>query len=74
MKSEWRSVLVPVFITASGMALIALLYPSKKRAPSFGIYISAQAISLVLVAYPLRNAPLGLRVDPSSKIALVAGS
>src|SRR5438270_76523 len=59
-KSEWRSVLAG-FITASGLALIALLCPSKKRAPSFGIYISAQADWLVLLAHPLKNAPLGLR-------------
>jgi hypothetical protein len=53
---------------------MALLIASKKRAPSFGIYISAQAAPLVLLAHTALNAPLGLRVDPSSKIALVAAS
>jgi hypothetical protein len=53
---------------------MALLCPSKKRAPSFGIYISSQALRLVLLAHNVKNAPLGLRVDPSPKIALVAGS
>jgi len=62
------------FITASGLALIALPCPIKKKAPSFGIYISSQALRLVLLAHYVKNAPLGLRVDPSPKIALVAGS
>jgi hypothetical protein len=53
---------------------MALLCPSKKRAPSFGIYISSHAVGLVLLAHNVNNAPLGLRVDPSPKIAFVAGS
>src|SRR5436305_14135729 len=68
-KSEWRSVLVAVFITTSGLALMALLCASKKRALSFGIYISSQDDGLVLLAQSLKNAPLGLSVDPSPKIA-----